>query len=491
MDTRTMDLCSEQSSRRHATETASMKSKLSLRVLVAPLCMLCALGSSFSVVAQDQEGGYGDSPLYQGPYLSPMGTGIFPNDDSPLDDGYGGTLAIGYRNGWYAMEIAPMYGDLDQAELYGLAINGLLFPFKSLPNFYGTVGLSGVEYKDYVLPDDVRDFSTVGADAGLGYIFPLSIGRYEFGIRAEARYRVSRRERDFNDADVDLDTVNRFKQTLVNIGLHLPLGFPEPVVDPVEVPVAVVEPAALCSDAQDNDGDGLVDFPADPGCTSADDGDETDPAQCSDGKDNDGDGLIDFPADKGCTAAEDNDETDPCKKPVEGEVISLKGCGTGDIIVLRGVNFEFDKARLTANAKAILDGVAGELTQYSEITIELGGHTDAKGSDEYNQALSERRAAAVVKYLASQGVEESRMSAVGYGEAQPVADNETDEGRELNRRVELKVLSGVAGAPGAAADAPALVPADSSAATPEEAAAESTAPAGETVDQSLGGFETP
>lgn len=165
-----------------------------------------------------------------------------------------------------------------------------------------------------------------------------------------------------------------------------------------------------------------------------------------DSKDNDGDGLIDFPADKGCTGADDNDEVDPCKSPVPGERISLNGCGTGDVIVLRGVNFEFDKSRLTPNAKTILDGVAEELVAYPEIKIELGGHTDAKGSDEYNQSLSERRAASVVAYLKGRGITNDRMSSAGYGESQPVADNETDEGRELNRRVELKVTAGVAAA---------------------------------------------
>ena len=72
-------------------------------------------------------------------------------------------------------------------------------------------------------------------------------------------------------------------------------------------------PSAQCSDETDNDGDGLTDFPADPGCTSAQDDDETDPppTQCSDETDNDGDGLTDFPADPGCTSAQDNDEADP------------------------------------------------------------------------------------------------------------------------------------------------------------------------------------
>ena len=426
-------------------ETRHMKITNRIRTAAVAAC-LCASALAPTVQAQDEAADispYGDSPLSQGPYISALGTGVFHSDDSILDEGYGGTLALGYRKGFYAMEIAPSYSDLDQATLRGIAVNGLLFPFSSLPNFYATIGASGTQYVDYELVDDKRDFNTLGLDAGLGYILPLSFGRYEFGIRAEARYRVSKREEEYNDADEDIAAPNTFKQTLVNIGLHLPLGLMPPPAPPAQ-PVEVVAPTLICSDGLDNDGDGLIDFPADPGCTGTDDGDETDPPQCSDGKDNDGDGLVDFPADKGCTGADDNDEVDPCKTPAVGERVSLKGCGLGDVIVLRGVNFEFDKDRLTVNAKTILDNVAEELVAYPEITIELGGHTDAKGSDEYNQALSDRRAASVVRYLKGKDIAAERMSSAGYGEAQPVADNETDEGRELNRRVELKITSGVA-----------------------------------------------
>jgi OOP family OmpA-OmpF porin len=297
-----------------------------------------------------------------------------------------------------------------------------------------------MDYNNFDTPDRSEEFNVVGIDGGLGYILPLHTGRYDWGIRAEARYRYGEREAQYNDSDTDIDAPKYFKQVIANVGLYLPLGLrSEP--PPAATPVAVVAPAAICADTLDNDGDGLVDFPGDPGCASADDTDEVDPPQCSNGKDDDGDGQVDFPADKGCTAADDPDETDPCKAPAPGERVSLKGCGTGDVIVLRGVNFEFDKANLTANAKTILDNVGEELAAYPEIKVEVGGHTDAKGSDEYNQSLSERRAASVVKYLASKGVASDRMTSAGYGETKPVADNESDEGRELNRRVELRITN--------------------------------------------------
>lgn len=451
-------------------ETRIMK-PIARRTLTA-LLVLGASGASFA----QEDDRVTDSPLRNGAYVSPMATGIFVDDDSDLDDSVGGTLALGYRRDWWAMEIAPSYVDLDGVKLGTLAVNGLLFPLRSLPHFYLTAGLSGSEYDDYTTPTDEVDFGTTNIDGGLGYILPLSWGSYDFGVRAEARYRSSRREQDYNDADEDFDAPRTFKHIVANVGLHFPLGIKAPPPAPPP-PTEVVAPVSICSDGQDNDGDGLVDYPSDPGCTGPEDGDETDPPQCSDGKDNDGDGLADHPSDPGCTGADDNDEVDPCKTPAPGERISLKGCGLGDVIVLRGVNFEFDKARLTANAKTILDNVAEELAAYPEIEVELSGHTDAKGTDEYNQRLSERRVNAVKDYLVEQGILEGRMSTVGEGESKPVADNETDEGRELNRRVELKVTSGVApGGPQVQTEAadPAA-PADEAAAAEEVPAADAPA----------------
>jgi len=109
-------------------------------------------------------------------------------------------------------------------------------------------------------------------------------------------------------------------------------------------------------------------------------------------------------------------------------------------IVLRGVNFDFDKATLRADAKPILDEAARTLKQETSLRISVEGHTDSRGTDAYNQKLSERRAATVLNYLADHGVERSRMTAIGYGESRPVASNDTDDGRAQNRRVELRVV---------------------------------------------------
>ncbi len=108
-------------------------------------------------------------------------------------------------------------------------------------------------------------------------------------------------------------------------------------------------------------------------------------------------------------------------------------------IVLRGVNFDFDKSAIRPDASVILDEAASILNESPGVRVEVGGHTDATGTDEYNQGLSERRAKSVVDYLVSKGVSAGRLDAAGYGESKPVADNGTRDGRAQNRRVELNV----------------------------------------------------
>lgn len=106
-------------------------------------------------------------------------------------------------------------------------------------------------------------------------------------------------------------------------------------------------------------------------------------------------------------------------------------------IVLEGVNFDFDKSNLRQEDIAIIDRDAAVLDQWGNVNIEVAGHTDSRGSDEYNMNLSQQRAETVRNYLVNKGIAADRLSAKGYGESQPVADNATDEGRFKNRRVEL------------------------------------------------------
>ncbi|MFC3283876.1 OmpA family protein [Litchfieldella rifensis] len=112
----------------------------------------------------------------------------------------------------------------------------------------------------------------------------------------------------------------------------------------------------------------------------------------------------------------------------------------GDDIVLNmpsSVTFGFDSSELTPSARSALNDVSAVLTEYHETRVNIAGHTDSTGSADYNQRLSERRAAAVGNYLAQNGVQRQRLSMMGYGLTQPVASNDTEAGRAQNRRVEI------------------------------------------------------
>jgi transforming growth factor-beta-induced protein len=110
-----------------------------------------------------------------------------------------------------------------------------------------------------------------------------------------------------------------------------------------------------------------------------------------------------------------------------------------DILDLAPITFEVASAVITAGGETELDRAADYLIA-NPVAVEVGGHTDADGSDEANLDLSERRAQAVVDYLISAGVDPGLLTAVGYGETLPIADNETDEGRAQNRRIEFSIL---------------------------------------------------
>lgn len=346
-------------------------------------------------------------------YISPMATYTLTDPDRGTDDGIGGTLTIGKEfNQRFAFELSGIYSSFNgekgakSTQLVGGGIRGLLFPASG-----GIYGITGVEYghfKDH--PGENNKYSGTLVSVGAGYLFgPFNFIASGISLRAEILFRS-----DIHSGAVTGQTFNNsLNEGVANLGLLIPIGR-EPVRDvpPAEAPPAEVVPVAA---PVDSDGDGVAD--------------ELD--KCPD-----------TPAgiqvgDDGCPLAPAPSQ---CKTPEAGQPITLEGCAAGDKIVLRGVNFEFNRANLTVNAKTILDGVSDALTGAPNVRVEVGGYTDSKGTDAYNEALSQKRAQAVVKYLTGKGIAADRMQSKGYGEAEPVADNETDEGRELNRRVELKII---------------------------------------------------
>lgn len=115
----------------------------------------------------------------------------------------------------------------------------------------------------------------------------------------------------------------------------------------------------------------------------------------------------------------------------------------GDDLILNipsGINFAYNSAEVQPQFQRTLDQVAGTLAEYRETYIDVYGHTDSTGSDQYNQQLSERRATSVADYLSGRGVQSARIATRGYGETQPIASNDTPEGQAANRRVEIKIV---------------------------------------------------
>ena len=260
-----------------------------------------------------------------------------------------------------------------------------------------------------------------------------------------------------------------FYEPVFNLGVLIPLGrLAGEAADPVEVvPAAagdvdndgIPDDADQCPDTPggatvnetgcegDADGDGVVDRLD--GCPDSAAGTSVDEKGCAGVADVDNDGIPDaLDQCPGTSAGTTVNETgcepkaEGCRAPAPGEPINLEGCATGEAVVLKGVNFEVNSSRLTASAKVILNQVADSLAAQPGMKAEIGGHTDAQGSDSFNTKLSDRRAQSVKDYLIARGIDPSRLLSKGYGESQPVDSNETAEGREINRRVEMKVLEG-------------------------------------------------
>jgi adhesin transport system outer membrane protein len=135
------------------------------------------------------------------------------------------------------------------------------------------------------------------------------------------------------------------------------------------------------------------------------------------------------------------DDKDKCPGTPAGTQVDQYGCPIKEIIDLKGVNFDLDRHELRSDAIPLLEEALKVLQRYPDLTVEVAGHTDFLNSDAYNQKLSERRAKSVMAFFVSKGIASDRLSAKGYGESQPVADNRTKAGQAKNRRVELRVLN--------------------------------------------------
>jgi outer membrane protein OmpA-like peptidoglycan-associated protein len=135
-----------------------------------------------------------------------------------------------------------------------------------------------------------------------------------------------------------------------------------------------------------------------------------------------------------------DEQAEEMRRDLEGATVTRVGEGI-KITFDSGILFDVDSSTLRPVAQENLTDLAGILQKYEDTNILLEGHTDSDGPEQYNMDLSERRARSVANYLASMGVDMRRMSVTWYGETQPVADNDTVEGKQQNRRVEVAIMA--------------------------------------------------
>lgn len=356
-------------------------------------------------------------------YLTIMGTYLDDDTDRGLEDAVnGGMLGAGYAvseyvnvEGYisfaYPNATAPGVDDAKQQGL-GVDLQGVF--------------RRGEKFSPYLVAGVGNFKQTQGGVDREGIMFSWGAGFYldlfasNVALRGEAKRRV---ENSTNDGQFD---------NLFSLGLQIPFG-------------------AATPKWVDSDGDGVED--GSDRCPNTLTGAVVDAFGCE--LDSDGDGVKDS-LDKcpgtlrgvavdsnGCEPDDDGDgvvnRLDECPGTPAGVQVDIKGCEIKAEIRLEGVNFESNSDRLLDSAYGILNDAAATLVKNPSIKVEVAGHTDSDGAAAYNEDLSARRARTVRDYLASKGVAASRLTARGYGESQPVADNSTSAGKAQNRRVVLRI----------------------------------------------------
>lgn len=373
------------------------------------------------------------SEQYPIPYFGAGAQYLLTDPARSADDGLGFHLTLGmpFAEHTRAVEVRLFDAGYQRADGRDNFQSGLFVDF--VQNF-GLLGSSEDGFFSYVKPfaaagigfieEDVDSDKHLhlGLSVGGGAIAPL--GWNGWALRLDARVQPQVNNESVTAEDYLLDYA-------VNLGLQVPMSwFYERPVDlqgSGECPLAVVDPATGRRDcAADTDGDGVADSADECPDTAA--GVRVDGTGCPKTRvvaDADGDGVP--------------DRRDECPDTGKGLKVDDEGCLVAQTMALKGVTFEPGSATLTAEGRDTLTGVAQMLKQQDDLQVEIAGHTDAMGPDDYNQRLSQQRAEAVRAYLTGKGIDGERLTAAGYGEKEPVASNETDEGRQANRRVEFRI----------------------------------------------------
>ncbi len=368
-------------------------------------------------------------------YIAPSVNALWLDDARSADDDVGVTLAFGRTvNANWDVELSVFGSEHDRAggdslELQGFALStkrvfyrdGRVNPFLSL-------GLGRV--KSILKPGTDED--NLAALFGGGLLIDLGSTRDD-GSSMQLRADLGAR-RGLSDDESFSDAVDYVA------GLGLQYNWGGTVVrQPVDTDgdgvnddldkcpgTAAGTPvdSAGCPLPQDDDGDGVVNETDK--CPGTPAGKKVDAVGCEVDGDDDGDGIL--------------NSVDQCPNSPPGSRVNNVGCPFDRELLLQGVKFASNSAELLPESIPVLENAIATLKRYPEVNIEVAGHTDSRGSDAYNLDLSARRAESVLKYLREGGVSNT-LTSRGYGETEPIASNDTDDGRQQNRRVVLRALN--------------------------------------------------
>lgn len=344
-------------------------------------------------------------------YISPLVNGVRTDDARLAENDSAITLAAGFEvlPSWN-LELSLFRGHFeaanDRLEMDGVGIDALrVFRRDARVAPYLLVGAGSLD-KDRVSGGSANN---AYADAGGGLFVSLRGSREsgrQLSLRADLRAR-------HDDAD-EGSRVDR----LLGLGLQFAFGS---ATRPAAAPAPAAAAPAAPPPVADEDDDGIPDerdrCPGTPRNAAVDtNGCELDA---------DGDGIV--------------DRMDACPGTPPRQRTDARGCQLADVLELPFVTFEYDSARLRPEAFATLDEAVVTLQRNPDLRIEVAGYTDSTGSDAYNEALSQRRAETVHRYLVERGVTNT-LTARGYGERDPIADNGTEQERAQNRRVVLRIV---------------------------------------------------
>jgi OOP family OmpA-OmpF porin len=396
-------------------------------------------------------------------YVAPQVNALWLDDNRVADDDAGVTLAFGrtLTEKWDAQislfgseHDRPAGGNL---EIQGFALSAnRIFYREGRVNPFMSFGLGRVKGIDKPGPDA----SSLTALYGVGVLVELGGPREDGSVmqlRADLGGRRALSDEDTGFKPVDYVAGLGFQYSWGGTATRRAVdsdgdGVNDDADNCPGTPAGTPVDSTGCPLPQDDDGDGVTND--NDKCPGTPAGAKVDASGCE--LDSDGDGVGDSrdqcpntPAgakvdDKGCELDSDADgvvdSQDKCPDTPKGDRVDAVGCSFKDEIKLPGVVFETNKAELLPESIPVLQGAIATLKRYPDLKIEVAGHTDSRGSDAYNLDLSSRRASTVLKFLLDGGVPNS-VTSRGYGERQPVASNNTDDGRQQNRRVVLRVLN--------------------------------------------------